>query len=86
MEADKSLRNWRGRQYMIEERYIKIVVDGLTGGRAWVFKPKLGNGALVKDPMNATEFTEMEAFNMRKKVISQLPKDVKVTFDLRRPK
>lgn len=69
---------------MIEtSKYVKVQVDGLAGGRAWVFKPKDGNGCLVKTPLDATRFTEMEAFDMRMKVIAQLPKDVRVTFDLK---
>lgn len=65
------------------DRYVRVLVEGLAGGPAWVYKPNEGNGALVKTPAEATLFTEMEAFDMRMKVISQLPKEVKVTFDLR---
>lgn len=68
---------------MVKEPYIKVMVEGLAGGRAWVFKPKEGNGCLVKTPTEATRFTEMEAFDMRMKVIAQLPKEARVTFDLK---
>lgn len=67
---------------MRTDKYIKIKVEGLVNGDKWVHKPVLGNGLLAERRDQGTLFTEEEAFEMRKKIIPQLPKDVKVTFDL----
>ncbi len=63
-------------------KYIKIKVIGLAHGDSWVHKPKIGNGGFVTDKSKATDFTEQEAFEMRKNIISQLPNEIKVIFDL----
>lgn len=68
---------------MRTDKYIKIKVDGLVNGVKWVHKPLIGNGLLAERRDQGTLFTEQEAFEMRKKIIAQLPKEVKVTFDLK---
>lgn len=65
-----------------EDRYIKIKVSNLAGGDKWVHKPTSDHGTLIFDRNLATLFTEMEAFDMRAQIISQVPKDVTVSFDL----
>ena len=67
---------------MNEDKYIKVKVEGLAAGDAWVHKPEKGNGGFVQDKTKATDFTEEEAFVMRKNIIVQLPNEIKVSFDL----
>jgi hypothetical protein len=63
-------------------KYIKVKVEGLAKGEVWVLKPQNGEGGLIKDPNMATLFTEAEAFEVRKNIISQVNPEVNVTFDL----
>jgi len=65
-------------------KYIKIKVVGHSPEDKWVFKPEdqTLDGGLVLDRKLATNFDEPTAFEIRKKLIPQLPKEAKVTFDL----
>lgn len=67
-----------------DTKYIKVKIENMAAGDHWVFKPNNGNGVLVKDPNAATLFTEAEAFAMRTNIVSQLPNEIAVTFDLRK--